>query len=105
MDFKALGSNLGLDEDEFMELVELFVRTADDDIKKIKTAWEHGDANKVAEAAHSLKGSSGNLGFLNMSEAARDAEIKGKANDMNNLEHLTSSLGQLLSEIKACVLQ
>ena len=35
MDFKALGSNLGLDEDEFMELLELFVRTADDDIKKI----------------------------------------------------------------------
>lgn len=102
MNFKALGSNLGLEEDEFMELVELFIKTADDDIQKIKTAWAHGNAEKVAEAAHSLKGSSGNLGFLNISEVARDAEKRGKENDINKLERLTDSLEQMLSEIKEC---
>ena len=27
MDFKAMGANLGLDEDEFRELIDLFMET------------------------------------------------------------------------------
>ena len=37
MDFKELGSRLGIDEDDFMELVELFISTSLGDIDKIKS--------------------------------------------------------------------
>jgi len=55
MDFKELGENLGLEEDEYMELVELLVDTGKVDVQKLKTAIEQGDSDEAGNAAHSLK--------------------------------------------------
>jgi len=74
MDLRPAASNLGLELDEFMEIVKLFVDTAAEDIEKLQVACKNQDAEQVKRVAHALKGSSGNLGFMEFSEIARKAE-------------------------------
>ncbi len=100
MDFNALASNLGLERDEYIELVELFIETAESDIQRIRTAHAEKDSDQLAEAAHSLKGSAGNLGFLSLSDKAKIAEDNSQDDNLEGLEELTSDLEEMLEEIK-----
>ncbi len=99
MDFKELGANLGLEEDEFIELVELFVETAAIDIKKMQSAFEKKNVQEVVEAAHSLKGSSGNLGFVDFSSIAKIVEENARQNSIDAVDKHTLALERSLEVI------
>lgn len=58
MQIQNLAENLGLDVEDFNELFELYVETTSSELKELKAAIDAGDAEKVHEKAHSLKGSS-----------------------------------------------
>lgn len=100
MDLKQMGENLGLELDEFAEIVKLFVTTAQSDIEKIRTGALQKDALSASEAAHSLKGSSGNLGFLEMSAIALQAEKKASENNLEGFEDMARTLAEKLNEVK-----
>jgi HPt (histidine-containing phosphotransfer) domain-containing protein len=74
MDFKAMGANLGLDEDEFRELIDLFMETGRSDYDGLKAALEGGDYDAAARHAHTLAGASGNLGLMDLHTAAKQIE-------------------------------
>jgi histidine phosphotransfer protein HptB len=74
MDFKAMGANLGLEEDEFRELIDLFMETGQNDYDNIKTALAGGDCEAAAQHAHTLAGASGNLGLMDLHSAAKSVE-------------------------------
>ena len=76
MNFKELAESLGMEEEEYLEIVELFVETGTSDLDKLQSAIDKGDKEKAANAAHSLKGASGNLGFTNFYETAKMIEQK-----------------------------
>lgn len=80
MNFKELACELGLEEDEYLELIELFVQTGMSDLRQLQFAIVEGSPGKVARAAHSLKGAAGNLGLMELSGIAREIEEK-VAND------------------------
>ncbi len=101
MDLKALGERLGLDEDEFMEIVEIFIDTADEDIQKLEAANIAKNCEAVSEAAHSLKGSAGNLGFTELSEISAIVESGARKNDIEGLSDRLPVLTEKLNEIKA----
>ena len=101
MDFKKLSRNLGLDEEDFIELVELFTATAPADIGKLKTASETGDSQMAVEAAHSLKGASGNLGFAEFSSIAGEAEKRGRTGDIETLSDTIRLLNEKLEQIRS----
>ena len=105
MDFKVLGANLGLEEFEFIELVELFVSTAKQDLQKLTAAYQSRDFEAVAESAHSLKGSSGNLGFMELSALSKNAEDKGRKNDLSGFAEIIDSMSQQIGKIKECLEQ
>ncbi len=69
---------LGLDEDEFFELVELFVETTASDLAKLESAISNGTAGPVVEAAHSIKGAAANLGFPDIHELAKNIEMSAR---------------------------
>ena len=104
MDIKAAAEGLGLDEDEFMEIVELFIDTARSDIDKLQEGFENSDAEKAANAAHSLKGASGTLGFMDISDIAKKAEEDAKNRDLDKLADSVSKLNacyqQLVSDFR-----
>lgn len=101
MDLKALGERLGLDEDEFLEIVEIFIDTADEDIQKLEAANSEKNCEAVSEAAHSLKGSAGNLGFEELSEISSQVEKGARNNDIEGLSERLPVFIEKLNEIKA----
>ena len=82
MNFKELAENLGLEENEFKEIVELFLETCADDLHKLRSAIDQKDTQQVVEAAHSIKGASGNLGFTAISEIVKEVEMKAREKNL-----------------------
>ena len=74
MDFKKLAENLGLEEDEFVELVELLVDTGKPQIVELREAVTAENGEGIRNIAHSLKGASGNLGLMEISKEAKKIE-------------------------------
>lgn len=77
MDFKALARVMELDEEEYLDYIKLFIQVSKSDLDKLLRAIEEGCAEKVAAAAHSIRGASGNLGLVNLQETAKQIEEKG----------------------------
>jgi HPt (histidine-containing phosphotransfer) domain-containing protein len=75
MNFKELGENIGLEEDEYRELVELFLDTGLADVDQLTSAMDADDAQQVARSAHTINGASGNLGIMNVHEVAKRIEL------------------------------
>ena len=86
MDIKVLAEDLGLDEDEYLELVDLLVDTGMVDLSNMESAIKAGDADAAARAAHSIKGASGNLGIMDIYELAKAVEAKLRNNNLTAIE-------------------
>ena len=92
MNFKELAENTGLEEDEFLEMVELFLETCTSDIENLENAIYAGDIQQAVEAAHSVKGAAGNLGFKEVYEEAKGIEIKARQNTLEGSEEGVKSM-------------
>jgi HPt (histidine-containing phosphotransfer) domain-containing protein len=103
MNFIELAENLGLEEDEFRELVELFIETGTADFKKIETAMAERDADQVMRSAHTIKGAAGNLGFMEISDLANLIEENAGNNTLEGLDQAVSSLRSHFESITAFV--
>ncbi|GAB6095806.1 hypothetical protein JCM14469_20590 [Desulfatiferula olefinivorans] len=101
MNLKALGESLGLDEDEFIEIVELFLETAEEDVHKLEGALASGNCEAAADAAHSLKGAAGNLGFMEISTLSAGLENQARNHHMDDLPSAIPTLGALLADIRS----
>ena len=74
MNFRELSENLSMEEDEYMELIELFIETGISDLKKLQVAVDEVNAKKAADIAHSFKGAALNLGLMEFFEIAKQLE-------------------------------
>jgi len=105
LDRRAALKQLGGDEELFAEIAGLFVAGAPGLFDAIRAGVEAGDATAVKRAAHTLKGSSGCVGGLQVSAAAARLEALGTAGDLTDaaasVETLSSELDRLLSALAA----
>jgi len=92
MNINELAENLGLEPDEYMEILELLVVSGQADIASLEQAIATDDAEGVVKAAHSLKGASANLGLMDLSETARDIEFKGRDQDLTGMNEKMQAL-------------
>ena len=99
MNIKELAENLGLEEDEYLELFELFLDTGMADIEKLRSAIEEGNAEEAARAAHSLKGASGNLGLMEIYDVALKSEEEARNNSLDGLAESVQKLKEQLDLI------
>ena len=100
MDFKIPAQRLGLEVEEYIELIELFLETGGEDLKRLVDALINNDAKTVIERSHSLKGASGNLGLVEIYEKAKDIENRSRD---NNLEGIENSVNEIKQHIKNIV--
>lgn len=98
MNFKELAENLGLEVDEYRELIELFVDTGAADFQKIDEGMSTGDSELVMRSAHTIKGAAGNLGLMDVSETA--GIIEENANN-NNMDGLSATVDVLKTQFEA----
>ena len=103
MDLKAIGEDLGLEEEEFLEIVELFLETAEMDIDRLKQALSDSDIQALNEAAHSLKGSAGNLGFTEIYTLSKEIENATRDNALATIPPVLESIEKLKGNIQAAL--
>jgi len=82
MDSKAMARSIGLEEEEFCEVLMLFVEVSVSDLQNLESGLEKEDAARVSDAAHSIKGAALNLGFTDISDIAKDVEINARQNNL-----------------------
>ena len=99
MDFKKMGEGIGLDEDEFLELTELYLETSYSDLNKLLVSVKESDIAEVVERAHSLKGSSGNMGFVEIYEIAKEIEMNARDKVFEGAEEAISTIREQLDFI------
>ena len=83
MKLEELAENLEMEVDEFLEIMELFLKTSAFDLNQLESGIEEGDGQRVIIAAHSIKGAAVNLGLLEIYEAARKTEMEARENNLN----------------------
>jgi HPt (histidine-containing phosphotransfer) domain-containing protein len=105
MNIKELANNLGLEEAEYVELVELLIETGTADLDKLQTAIDKGDAVKAADAAHSLKGAAANLGLTEFSQAAKEVEDNARKGILEGASEAAQALKEKLDTIAGSVRQ
>jgi HPt (histidine-containing phosphotransfer) domain-containing protein len=99
MNFKELAENIGLEEEEYLELIELFIETGISDLDKLQTGMEEGDTQEVANAAHSIKGASSNLGLMELYEVAKKIEKEARSDRLEGAAQSAQALKEKLDII------
>ena len=102
-DKSALIARLGGNEEFLSELLSLFEHDTPLQLKKLKQAIEDNDAARVTLHAHTVKGSSANIGAQALSNAALDIEMAGKNCDMNSVRLLIGKLEYELNRLKTAL--
>lgn len=97
MDFKKYADNLGLEESDFKELTILFVETTRADIQKLTNAIESKNFKHAEEASHSIKGASGNLGFMDIWKVATICEKASETQDLQEIIAQTKEIEAMIN--------
>jgi HPt (histidine-containing phosphotransfer) domain-containing protein len=103
MNIKELSENLGLEEDEYKEMLDLFLTSGGADLSRIEQALKEANARLVHEAAHSLKGSAGSLCIDDIFELARAIDEKSRKGILDGLEELARKLRSAYNELATVV--
>jgi len=99
MHIKALAEQMGLDEAEYADLVQLFVDTSAADLEKLEQAASKGDDASAAASAHSLKGAALNMGLTEFAETAAQLTAAIRQGEMEGASPYIHTLKQLLDEL------
>jgi two-component system sensor histidine kinase/response regulator len=94
-------SRVGGDQQLLREIAILFIEECPRAFAQIQEAIACGDAAKLENAAHALKGSVANFGAREAVEAAFRLEQMGRANDMSEAEKILGKLESALSAVCA----
>ena len=99
MDFNISAQRLGLDLDEYLELIQLFLETGKNDLNGLGDAVSANDIQTIVERSHSLKGASGNLGINEIYEIARDIEARARNNSFEGINESVMQIKENFKEI------
>lgn len=99
MNFSKLAENIGLEDDEFVELVELFVETSTSHLESLQSAIDNGSTQQAVEAAHYVKGAAGNLGFTGIYDLAKVIEEKARQNSFEGASEALKTIRDRYDQI------
>ncbi len=96
-DLEAALSQLDGDEELLSEMIGLFLEDAPRRLDHLRRAWENGDQDGVAEAAHALKGMAGHFGAEALRRQAAELERAARsgqasAAELDRLTELTRTV-------------
>ena len=104
IDFGTMASNLGFDEDEFKEVAQLLVTVSLSDMEQLEQGIASQNPDQVKNAAHSIKGAAGNLGFMDLAHCAETIETSARSNDIDNLSPHIETIKKTLNTISNSLL-
>jgi two-component system sensor histidine kinase/response regulator len=99
-DFTVLSEQLMNDESMIKEIITVFLEDTPNEIKSIRNAISLKDAEKVRNAAHSIKGAAGSIGASSLQELARQLESAGKNSDIELAGSIFSQFEQEFDKLR-----
>ncbi len=99
MDLSALATNLDLEDEEFIELVEVFLETTMADVAKLESAFSIESIDDACAAAHSIKGAAGSLGFEKTHELAARIEMNARQQNLAGSQEDSGAIRRELAAI------
>lgn len=99
MNFKELADKIGLEEEDYRELIELFLDTGMADYYQLKSAYTDSDDAQVSRSAHTISGASGNLGLMNVYEVAKRIELAAIDKQLDRVNSDVEALQGLFDEL------
>ncbi len=88
----------GEDPGLLAELLSLLTESSRSDLQKIKDGVACGDAQAVADAAHSIKGAAASLGIEGLRDTAYDIEKKGRADQLSTID--IAEISELVAKLE-----
>ena len=85
------------------ELVELFLADCPDRIDEMRGAMENGDEELMRRAAHTLKGSSRNLGASGLADICQIIETKSHESNMEEASKLIPDVETELGRVRVAL--
>ena len=86
--------------DDFSELVTVFISDSQMQLDDLKAAIEASDAPAIRRIAHTIKGSSANLGIGHLSAISKELELKAADNNIDSANELLSSIINEYNDVK-----
>lgn len=91
-----------LDDDALIEkVVNTFIRSLPEHIIALKRHIRDKDFDAIRQRGHTIKGSSGSAGALEIQKIAQDIELAGKNTEMDKTVKLAASLESAFENFKA----
>ena len=94
LDSQVLTELQALLEDDFSGLIAIFIPDAQHRLERLQAAIKAQDVNTARMSAHSLKGSSGNMGCVALGHLSDQMEAHAKAGRLDRCEALMPALMQ-----------
>jgi len=92
-------------EDEFGLLVDTYCSDGQVKLEALEEAVNSDDAEKVREMAHSLKGSSSNVGAEFLSDICCKLESKSKNGDLSDAQMMLEQIKQEFQQVSTLIKQ
>lgn len=103
MNREDMENRLGLSPGELLELWEIFLEASHADLAGIQAGLDDNDPGRVAEAAHSIKGSAINLEFVKVAEQAEGIEREAKKGNLAGVREQTPLLRESFKEVASMI--
>jgi len=100
LDLDAIATLKEIMEDDFGLLIETFINDGTERLAALSQEIDLGNGDAVRRSAHSFKGSSSNIGALQLAEQCMFLETQGNANDMTGLKEHLQEVAQEFSLVK-----
>src|SRR5512147_2468375 len=105
MNFGDLAQQLGLEEGEYLIILQDFLEAGDSDLAVLQAELDGGDIQQLAEAAHSIKGAAINFGFTEISNVAREVERNARRGILQGSHEAAQALQRMFADITVALLK
>jgi HPt (histidine-containing phosphotransfer) domain-containing protein len=82
------------------EVLRMFLTEVPPRIDRLRTAWAAGNIEEVHRAAHSLKGSAGNIGAQALHAVCKQLDEQGRSGHLGGAGHLVERLGTEFARVE-----
>ena len=82
------------------EVLKMFLQEVPPRIEQLRTFLASGNIQEVQRAAHSLKGSAGNIGAHRLHEVCQQVDDKSRSGDLSGLAALVDTLAEEFGKVE-----
>ena len=105
IDHDALAELRDVMEEEFVILVNTFIQDSDDRLRQLREGAEAEDPEGVRKVAHSFKGSCINIGAPELADRCREAEQRGRDEDLSDIGACVNAIEKELETVREALVR